>query len=86
MNEGCGSPDERGLVHRNELVCKAPGFCLVPSAVSEMPFQVTVVLCSMVRVQCVPADGESPKAGVESVRGVRLAASFSNQKEDLSLL
>ncbi len=42
-----------------------------------MSFQVAVVLCSVVRVECVPADGGSPKAGMESVRGVPLAASFA---------
>ncbi len=64
----------------------APGSCLDTSAVSEMPFQVSVDLVDARTMECVPANGGSPKAGVESVRGVRLAASFSNQKEDLSLL
>jgi len=61
MNEGCGSPDERGLVHQNELVRRAPGSCLNTSAVSEMPFRLTVVLCRFATVECVPADGEASK-------------------------
>jgi len=45
MNKGCGSPHERGLVHHNELVRRAPGSCLDTSAVSEMPFRLSVDLC-----------------------------------------